>query len=893
VTVDRERWTRIESIFQGALALAAGSREDYLASACGDDGALRRDVERLLTASDAVGDRFERLIDGAAAELSATDGEEPDLEPGHEIGAFRIVRLLGRGGMGAVYLADQTAPLRRRVALKMLRRAQRDPAAVERMEAEAQALARMSHPAIAQIYDVATTSGGHVYLVMELVDGEPVTAYCDRHRLGVNSRLELGASICRAVQHAHDRGVLHRDLKPSNLLVVHEQGRPHPKVIDFGIAAALEEAARDAAEPGGQQRYGTPAFMSPEAYASAGGGLPADARSDVYSLGVVLFELLAGVLPWPDRETLLAQRAEGRRAPAPGERFGALEPAERERIAKARRSSPRGLDHRLTGELDRLVGGAIATDRTSRPASAGALADRIDGHLERAAGRGRRRSWSSRARWASALGALAVASILALLAPRFVPGGADRGARGAIGSVAVLPFASLHGDEERELFTDGITEDLIADLARIRSLRVISRTSAMTFRDSELPLSEIARRLEVDAVVEGSVAWSGDRLRINARLVDAGADSLIWTGTWERPRAELRALQRQVARAVADELRPDLPPKEEARLAVSTAVDPAAHELYLRGRYLWNRRSEESLLRAIEQFEAALRIEPGYARAHAGVADCYALLTPWAGRAPEQTYPRARAAALAALALDDGLAEAWTSLALVQHEYDWDWPAAEASYRRALDLNPGYATAHQWYAELLSRAGRHEEALAEIARARELDPLSLIVNAVAGWAAYNARRYEDAIAQLTATLELDPRFAPAEGYLGTSYLGLGDPAAARRHYQRALELAPDNPRYVAELGVAAAAGGDPEAARQTLARLRSMARETPVHGFHLARLHAALGEPEAALDALEDGYRQRGVWMLLVGTDLLLDPLREEPRFQDLVRRIDRIGTER
>jgi tetratricopeptide (TPR) repeat protein len=322
-------------------------------------------------------------------------------------------------------------------------------------------------------------------------------------------------------------------------------------------------------------------------------------------------------------------------------------------------------------------------------------------------------------------------------------------------------------------------------------------------------------------------------------------------------------------------------------------VDPAAHEFYLRGRYLWNRRSEESLLRAIEQFEAALRIEPDYARAHAGVADCYALLTPWAGRAPEQTYPRARAAALAALALDDGLAEAWTSLALVQHEYDWDWPAAEASYRRALDLNPGYATAHQWYAELLSRAGRHEEALAEIARARELDPLSLIVNAVAGWAAYNARRYEDAIAQLTATLELDPRFAPAEGYLGTSYLGLGDPAAARRHYQRALELAPDNPRYVAELGVAAAAGGDPEAARQTLARLRSMARETPVHGFHLARLHAALGEPEAALDALEDGYRQRGVWMLLVGTDLLLDPLREEPRFQDLVRRIDRIGTER
>jgi serine/threonine protein kinase/tetratricopeptide (TPR) repeat protein len=895
--VDPARWRRLEGLFDAALERPVSERARFLRAACPDDPRLAEEVAALLEHALPTG-ALERAVGAAASAVVCAADERDERDERIEaepIGPYTLLRKLGEGGMGSVWLAEQTAPLRRRVAIKRLRRGFTDPAARRRFEAEAQALARMSHPDIARIYDAGTSPDGQPYLVMELVEGEPITRYCDRRRLGVGPRLELMQAVCRAVQHAHDRGVLHRDLKPSNLLVAEEQGRALPKIIDFGVAKALGDPLTAEPPESGPFLLGTPAYMSPETLRAPGAVSPPDARSDVYALGVVLYELLVGVHPFSATDPLgIAQEAVQQGIPPPSDHYGRLDAGQQSRVSRDRSTDRTALRRQLRTGLDGIVLRATARDPAARYATAGELAAdlgralRGESPLPTAAGRRARRASRASRQWRAAALGLAALPLLFLGGPSPPePGPGPPPAAATIRSIAVLPLRDLSPGRRQDYLSEGLTEALIVDLAKIRSLRVISRTSVLRFAGGAVPSREIARQLAVDATVEGTVAVVGERVRVTAQLIEGASGLLLWSQSYEREVGDALALERRVARAVVEEIRLTLSPEEERQLDPAPAVAPEVYDLYLRARYFANRRTQDGLQRALSSFRRALALDPRHAPSYAGMADCYALLAPYGARAPREVYPLARQAALRALALDDSLGAAHASLGLVHHEYDGDWSAAERQYRRALELAPNDATAHQWYAELLSRAGRHREALDEIDRALALDPLSLIVNTVAGWAALNAGRHDEAIRQLAGTLELDPGFFPAEGHLGVAYLARGDPRTAARHLRRAVALSGENPRYLAELGVAQARSGHRRAAEAALTRLTEIARRAPVHGFHRARLHLALGDRERALAALEDGLRERGVWMLLLKTDSLLAPLRGEPRFEAMLRRLD------
>ena len=408
----------------------------------------------------------------------------------------------------------------------------------------------------------------------------------------------------------------------------------------------------------------------------------------------------------------------------------------------------------------------------------------------------------------------------------------------------------------------------------------------MQYKGARKALPEVARELNVEAVLEGSVTRVGDRVRITAQLIHAPSETPLWAHSYERDVHDVLALQREVARDIATNISLKLTPAEQRHLADARPVNPAAYEAYLQGRYHWNKRTAEGLDKAIAYFQEALRLAPDYALAYAGLADSYHLLTPYRNLPAAESYPKSKEAALRALELDPALGAAYASLAVVKHEYDWDWPGAEQDFKRAIQLNPNYASAHQWYAELLTRLGRVDEARAEIERAHDLDPLSLIVNSVSGWVYLNARQPERAVEQLQKTIEMDARFTPAHGYLGLAYQQQGRYPQALAEFRRALELSGGSPRYLANLGVAQALAGQQRAARQTLAELLRINTQQHVQPFHLASVYTALDEREQAFAWLEKAYQERGVWLLFLHLDPLFDRLRPDARFANLLFRL-------
>ena len=497
----------------------------------------------------------------------------------------------------------------------------------------------------------------------------------------------------------------------------------------------------------------------------------------------------------------------------------------------------------------------------------------------------------ARAYWTGnrpALAAVALALLLGLVFYQFNKRSSAKVEPGQIESLVVLPLENLSGDKEQEYFADGMTDELTASLAKIRALRVMSRTSAMAYKGARKPLSQIARELNVDAVVEGTVLRSGNRVRITAELVQASTDRHLWAETYESDLGDVLTLQSRVARAIANEIRITLTPDEQIQLAKTGPVNPEAHEDYLRGRYYWNRRSKEGLTKAIEYFQQAVKKDPGYALPHAGAADCYAVLAATiVGAVPSKDVaPQAKAEALKAIELDDTLAEAYTALATIKFNYDWDWVAAESGFKRALELNPNYATAHQRYSLYLMAMGRTEESVAEITRARDLDPLSPSINFSLGWRLYMARQFDQAIVQLRHTIDIDPDFALAHLALGQAYEQKGLPEQAIGELQKATTLSNNMPLMASGLARAYALAGRKNEAIGVLNQMRSKSKSQYVSPFYTALVYLGMGEKEKAMNSLEQAYRDSSNGLVFLKVDPELDSLRPEPHFQDLLHRI-------
>jgi serine/threonine-protein kinase len=780
---------------------------------------------------------------------------------GQTLGRYRIVEKLGAGGMGEVYRAHDEQ-LKRDVAIKvLLADTLADDHARKRFRKEAETLSKLNHPNIAQIHDFGSQDELD-FLVMEQVPGESLKDKLDQGSLPEKELIRLGGQIADALQEAHERGVVHRDLKPGNVKLT---AKGQAKVLDFGIAKLLQSVTEATTQTFTETHSlaGTLPYMSPEQVRAE----PVDARSDLYSFGVMLYQMATARRPFEEKVSTVLSDAILHQAPP----------------------APRTVNRKLSVGLENIILKCLEKEPERRYQSAKEV--RID--LERlgagipVAAPARARPWTRRL-WFAAVGVVALA---ALLVGWNVGGLRDqllgRPAPGDITSIAVLPLENLSGDPEQDYFADGMTEALITDLSKIGALKVISRTSVMQYKETKKPLPEIAQELNVDAVVEGSVLREGERVRISAQLIEARTDQHLWAQRYERNLTSILALQSEVARAIASEIRIAVTPAEEARLASARSVNPEAHEAYLKGRYYWNQRTAEGFRKAVEYFQQAIEADPDYALAYAGLADAYVVEPSYGRFSPRESASRVKSAAMKALEIDDTLAEAYNSLAAMQASYEWDWLAAERNFQRVLALKPNYATAHQWYAIHLSAMGRFDEAIREIARASELDPLSTIIDGNTGEIFYRARRYDEAIRHCREALRENPSSHPAHECLGVAHeqKGLLDEAIAE--FQKTVTLSPESSIYVGELGRAYAKAGRRDEALAIAAELEELSKERHVSGGVMASIYASLGDNDRAIEWLEKGYEDREWLIRFLQVDPMFDPLRSDPRFQSLLRRMN------
>lgn len=778
-----------------------------------------------------------------------------------------LLERLGRGSFGEVHRAWDRH-LERDVALKLLHedRAVGHASSLSRDTSdtstdpevavilrEARLLARVRHTHVVHVYGVAVHEG-RIGLWMELIRGDTLEQLLARNGpFNAREAALVGIDLCRALAAIHRAGLIHRDVKAQN--VVRETGG-RIVLMDLGTGRLSgPRAMTDFA--------GTPLYLAPEIFT----GAAASERTDIYSVGVLLYHLVTGAFP-----VLAGSVTELEARHAAGAHV---------RLRDVRADLPTA----FVSVVDRTLAAPDA-----RYASAGALEAALVATLDDdSAGRAvetpapapvpRQSRWTPW-RLAAAAAGIAATAVLAGLAWPTIQ---DRWiGRRPLDSIAVLPIVNLSGDPSQEYLADGMTEAVISNLARVRPLRVISRTSVMRFKGTKQPIGDIAAALDVDAVLEGTVLRVGDRVRLSATLVEAVTDSHLWADSYERDMRDVLALQNDLARTIAQAVRVQLSARERDALATNRQVDPAAQDAYLRGRYYWNQRTLEGLQKALEYFRESARLDPTFAKAYAGQADTYNLLP--GVLSPSVAYPLAKDAARRALDIDPTLAEAHASLAFAAFIFDRDWETAEAGFRRAIDAAPGYATAHHWYAEFLSAMGRFDEALAEYEQAKALDPLSAVIRTDTATALYYARRHVDAIAELQASLAITPDVAMTYYWLAVCSEQARDLSEAARAVRRGLELAPRHPYLLAASARLAVLNGQRAQALATMREIAASAR--PIDSDALAQAHAALGDRDRVFEALNRAEAERSPMLLWIVRDPVYEFLKADNRFIDLMRRL-------
>ena len=784
---------------------------------------------------------------------------------GQTVGHYRIVEKLGAGGMGEVYRALDERLADREIAVKVLRPGTlTDETARRRLRKEAQALAKLSHPNIEFLFEY-NTDGPVEFLAVEYVSGCSLSERLAEGPMPVKEIIRLGMQMADGLAAAHDRGVVHCDLKPANLRITPDG---HLKIIDFGIAKLLRPAA-----PGKETTthstdsaavIGTLPYMSPEQLRSEA----TDGRTDIYAAGVVLYEAATNHRPFRDESA----------------------PALIDAILHQPPITPRALNGRVTPELERIILKCLQKQPEDRYQSAHELEVDLRQLADPRTAATPLADWHRHWRRAAAIAALAVVLITGTLAASRLSGWWDRihgrNSAGHIESLAVLPLENLSGDSQQEYFADGMTDELTTDLAQIKALRVICWTSAKLYKGSKKPLRDIARELHVEGVVEGSVLRFGERVRITARLVQAATDQSLWAQSYERDERDVLTLQNEVAQAIVDEIRIKLTANESVRLQAPRTVNPAAHEAYLRGRYFWNMRDRESVEKGLQYFRQAVELDPGYALAYAGIADSYIVLADSASLPPQEAVPAAKTAAQKAVDIDDSNCEGHTSLAQAL-DLGWEWEGAEREYKRALALNPGYATAHQWFAAFLSNMRRHEEAISEARRATELDPLSAVINIGLARAFYFARRYGEAKQAVQRTLEVSRDYFYARVLMGMIDLQDHQFAESVAELQEAAKLSPGRDDVEATLGYAQAVSGRQSAARVALEGLKEQSRRRYVSRLLIALVDVGLNKKEEAFEWLAKAHEQRDTDLPTLGVEPMFDPVRSDSRFHDLLRRMN------
>ncbi len=707
----------------------------------------------------------------------------------------------------------------RPVALKVLRGGSELPADVERFEREIKLLARLQHPLILPLHDSGVAADA-LYFVMPFVDGESLRDRMAREgQMPIDEALRLTIEVADALAYAHAQGVVHRDIKPENVMI----WRGHAVVCDFGIASLVQAAAADERLTQAGHWLGTPGYMSPE---QAAGEHDIGPASDQYSLALLLYEMLSGSPAYAGtlRSILARQITE---LPPP--------------IAARRTDVPK----------------ALATT------------------LERALAKSPENRWPSTVSFGEALRASTGGATPAAPAPE----SAD-----ARVSLAILPFANVGGDNANEFFSDGITDELIGSLARIPRLRVVSRTSAFAFRTREMPLPEIGARLRVGYVLTGSVRRAGDQLRLSAQLSRVADDTLLWSETYQREVADVFHVQDELSRRITATVRDALGTFGTVTPArVHPARSVTAYDQYLLGRYAWNKRTASSLREGLECFQRAIEADPEYAPAYAGLADSHALMASSNVARPLDAYPQARAAALRAIELDPDLAEGHASLGLVKLNFDWDWDAAERELQRAIELNPSYSTARQWYSSYLSSMGRHEEAITCAQQAAALDPFSIVATIRVGIAYSFAQQHEQAAAQLERALAMEPGFIHVHSWLANAYQGLGRHEDAIRIAEEAHAVSKNSAAFRGLLAATYRGAGRLDEARTIITDLRSSPDTPP---FFAALLHLLLDEPDQALEWLHRGVEERGDLMHTLRTNPFFMALWPDPRFAAVLQRL-------